>query len=168
MPPAATKITQRRVDALTPYASNPRDITDDAVAAVAESVRRFGWTQPIEVDRDGVIINGHTRLRAAQLLGLESVPVVVSDLDDTQARAARLADNQAATLTDWDNDRLIEEIASLDDPLALTPAFDADAIDAILTGAGKPAASTPAAVGEHAAAAKTVAERRCDHCGFVF
>jgi len=169
MPPAV-KTEPRAVAELIPYEGNPRVITDDAVAGVAESVRRFGWTQPIEVGTDGVIINGHTRRLAAQLLGLESVPVVVSDLTGGEARAARIADNRAAEFTSWDADRLaaeVEKIAGQTD--ALLPAFDADAIDAMLAGA--PAADDRPDGGEHAAATpptETVGTRVCAHGGFEF
>ncbi|HBJ38540.1 MAG TPA: chromosome partitioning protein ParB, partial [Planctomycetaceae bacterium] len=90
-------ITQPR-----PYESNPR-VNDKAVDAVAASIKEYGFSQPIVVDTYGVIIVGHTRLKAAQKLGLEYVPVVVAcHLTPEQARAYRIADNKTAELADWD------------------------------------------------------------------
>jgi hypothetical protein len=94
-----------------PYATNPRKISDEAVSAVAGSIKAFGFKSPIIVDRDGVIINGHTRLRAAQRLGLDKVPVVVADdLTPDQVRAYRLADNRVAEFSGWDAELLKLEI----------------------------------------------------------
>lgn len=96
-----------------PYEKNPR-VNDDAVASVAASIQEFGFRQPIVVDTDGVIVCGHTRWKAAQRLGLEKVPVhVVKDLTPEQVRAYRLADNQTATLSDWNFDLLPVELAEL-------------------------------------------------------
>ena len=99
-----------------PYARNPRKISDQAVSSVAGSIKEFGFKSPIIVDGDGVIINGHTRLRAAQQLGLETVPVIVaSDLTPAQVQAYRLADNRVAEFTDWDVDLLNIELGELED-----------------------------------------------------
>ena len=92
---------------------NPR-VNDPAVDAVAASIREFGFRQPIVVDEDGVIIVGHTRYKAALKLGLETVPVHVAvGLSPAQAKAYRIADNQTARLSDWDQDRLPIELAEL-------------------------------------------------------
>ena len=94
-------------------AGNPR-VNDDAVDAVAASIREFGFRQPIVVDADGVIICGHTRWKAAQKLGLEKVPVhVAKDLSPEQIKAYRIADNQTASLAEWDYDLLPIELADL-------------------------------------------------------
>ena len=80
------------LDRVRPYENNPR-INDDAVDSVAASIREFGFSQPIVVDADSVIIVGHTRLKAAKKLGLERVPVVVaSHLTPDQVRAYRIAE----------------------------------------------------------------------------
>mgnify|MGYP002813474041 CR=1 FL=1 len=101
------------IDRVKPYAGNPRR-NDLAAASVAESIRRFGWQQPIVVDDGGVVICGHTRLLAARSMGLAEVPVHVAEgLTDEQARAYRLADNKVAELADWDWDLLGEELAAL-------------------------------------------------------
>ena len=108
------KIKQMRISELKPYPKNPR-INDGAVDAVAASIREFGWKQPLVVDKDGVIVAGHTRYKAAQKLGIEEVPVVVADdLTPEQVKAYRLADNKTAELAEWDFEKLDEELAELD------------------------------------------------------
>lgn len=98
---------------IKPYENNPRN-NDSAVDAVAASIREFGWQQPIVVDKDGVIIAGHTRYKAARKLGLTEVPVVVAEnLTDEQVRAYRLADNKTGELAGWDFSALEEELAGL-------------------------------------------------------
>ena len=90
------KIEMKRIDAIRPYERNPRR-NDPAVAAVAASLREFGFQQPIVVDGQGVIITGHTTHKAAKKLGLQHVPVhVASDLTPEQVQAFRLADNKSA------------------------------------------------------------------------
>ena len=107
------QISDMPIGELHPYENNPR-VNDDAVPKVAESIREFGWQQPIVVDADGVIIAGHTRYKAAQELGLATVPVVVADgLTAEQAQAYRLADNRTAELADWDDSLLAEELDGL-------------------------------------------------------
>lgn len=97
-----------------PYPNNPR-INDDAVEKVANSIKEFGWQQPIVVDSDGVIIVGHTRLKAAQLLGLDEVPVTVADnLTPNQVQAYRLADNKTGELASWDWEKLNVELENID------------------------------------------------------
>ncbi len=98
---------------IKPYEKNPRQ-NDAAVDAVAESIRRFGFRQPIVVDEAGVIVCGHTRWKAAQKLGLVEVPVhVARDLTPEQIRAYRIADNKTAELADWNMELLPIELAEL-------------------------------------------------------
>jgi ParB-like chromosome segregation protein Spo0J len=100
----AMKIELRKLSEIKPYPGNPR-INDDAVDAVAQSIREFGFRQPIVVDSEGVIICGHTRYKAALKLGLEKVPVhVAKDLTPEQIKAYRIADNKTAELSDWNYD----------------------------------------------------------------
>ena len=107
------KVELRPLSEIKPYPNNPR-ITDDAVDAVAASLREFGFRQPIVVDAEGVIICGHTRFKAAQKLGLEKVPVhVAKDLTPEQIKAYRIADNQTASLADWNYDLLPIELGEL-------------------------------------------------------
>ncbi len=107
------KIDNRRVIDIKPYERNPR-LNDAAVEAVANSIREFGFRQPIVVDGDGVIVVGHTRWKAAQRLGLERVPVhVAADLSEAQKKAYRIADNQTASIATWDLELLPIELAEL-------------------------------------------------------
>lgn len=107
------KVKEVAIGEVKPYPGNPRN-NDAAVDAVAESIKEFGFRQPIVVDADGVVIVGHTRLRAAKRLGLETVPVVVAaDLTPEQAAAYRLADNKTGELAEWDLKQLNIELDGL-------------------------------------------------------
>lgn len=102
------------IDSITPWERNPRT-NDHAVQAVADSIQRFGWGNPILVRRaDRVVIGGHTRLKAARLLGMDKVPVRLMDLDPAQAAALALADNKLGELADWDDEGLRDVIAELE------------------------------------------------------
>jgi DNA modification methylase len=119
----ALEVEQRPITSIRPYQNNPR-INDPAVEAVAASIRAFGFRQPIVVGEDGTIIVGHTRYKAALQLGLAMVPVhVARGLSPAQIKAYRIADNQTATLSRWDDDRLpfeLKELQQLDFDLNLT------------------------------------------------
>ena len=107
------KIELWTISDVTPYPGNPR-LNDDAVDAVAASLKEFGFRQPIVVDGEGVIVCGHTRYKAAIKLGLEKVPVhVAKDLSPEQIRAYRIADNQTASLATWNYDLLPIELGAL-------------------------------------------------------
>lgn len=109
------KVENWDIDKVTPYPHNPRD-NDDAVPYVANSIKEFGWQQPIVVDKDGVVIAGHTRLKAAKELGLDEVPVIVADgLSPEQVKAFRLADNKSGELADWDISLLDDELNDIFD-----------------------------------------------------
>lgn len=100
------KITLMALSDITPYENNPRN-NEEAVEKVANSIKEFGFNQPIVVDRDNVIIVGHTRYLAAQELGLTEAPVIVAgNLSDEQARAYRLADNKTNEIATWDEGKL--------------------------------------------------------------
>lgn len=108
------EIKMVKPEELIPYENNPRD-NDNAVEAVANSIKEFGFKQPIVVDKNMVIIVGHTRLKASQKLGLEEVPVLVAeDLTPEQVRAYRLADNKTGELADWDYEKLYQEVSTLE------------------------------------------------------
>jgi ParB/RepB/Spo0J family partition protein len=107
------EITLWQIDDVKPYERNPR-LNDEAVDAVAASIREFGFRQPIVVDREGVIVVGHTRWRAAKKLGLAQVPVhVATDLTPEQIRAYRIADNKTNELAEWNYNLLPLELADL-------------------------------------------------------
>ena len=119
---------------IRPYGGNPR-VNDQAVDAVAASIREFGFRQPIVVDADGVIVVGHTRWKAAKKLGLKQVPVhVATDLTPAQVKAYRIADNKTADLAEWDFDLLpieLKDLQAADFDLGLL-GFDADELAKIL------------------------------------
>lgn len=110
------QIVNKKVGDLIPYINNPRN-NDNAVDAVASAIKNFGFKVPIVVDSNNEIINGHTRLKAAKKLGLETVPVIVADdLTPEQVKAFRLADNKVSELAEWDDELLaieLEELAEL-------------------------------------------------------
>ncbi len=107
------KVTMRKLAELVPYENNPRK-NDKAVEAVAESIKEFGFKNPIIVDKDDVIVAGHTRLKAAKRLGLGEVPVIrADDLTEEQVKAFRLADNKTAELAGWDFILLDSELKQL-------------------------------------------------------
>ncbi len=148
--PSLLLVEQRALSAVRPYANNPRH-NDDAIAAVAESIRKFGFRQPIVVDADGVIVAGHTRFRAAQHLGLASVPVhVATDLTHDEIRAYRLADNKTAERASWDDAMLSIELDALrgaDIDWTLL-GFDENELAKLLAPAGTEGLTDPDAVPE--------------------
>src|SRR5262249_39573594 len=139
------QVEMRPVGSIQPYENNPRD-NDGAVAAVAASIQAFGFRQPIVVDEEGVIVVGHTRYKAALKLGLELVPVhVATGLSPAQLKAYRLADNQNATLSNWDDDKLPLELAALqqmDFDLSLT-GFPVDELMRLLEAPGTEGLTDP-------------------------
>ena len=124
------------ITSVKPYEKNPR-FNDDAVDAVAKSIKEFGWQQPVVVDKDMVVIAGHTRLKAAERLGLTEVPVIVADnLTPEQVKAYRIADNKTGEIAEWNYDLLPFEIKDLQDAnfdLSLL-GFDMDELDKLLNG----------------------------------
>ncbi|AXX98652.1 DNA modification methylase [Profundibacter amoris] len=121
---------------IIPYARNPRQ-NEKAIATVAASIAEFGWRQPIVVDENMVILAGHTRLAAAQQLGLKSAPVhVAKGLSETQAQAFRIMDNRSAENADWMEDLLSLELGDLldaDYDLELT-GFTDEELNSLLSG----------------------------------
>src|ERR1700688_1718614 len=108
------KIEMRLTIKIIPFARNARKIPQQAIDKVASSIQEFSFRQPIVVDKDGVIVCGHTRWLAAQKLGLEQVPVhVAENLTPVQVRAYRLLDNRSHEETSWDADLLGLELLDL-------------------------------------------------------
>ena len=109
------KIEYKDISELIPYINNPR-INEGAVDKVAASIKEFGFKNPIIIDKENVIIAGHTRLKAAKKLGLEEIPTIkVEDLTEQQIKAFRIADNKTAEFADWDMELLEIELEGLDD-----------------------------------------------------
>ena len=104
-----------KTNLLKPYEKNPRK-NDGAVEYVANSIEEFGFKVPIVVDKNNVIVAGHTRYKAAKKLGLKEVPVIVAnDLSDEQIKAFRLADNKVSEKAEWDFDLLNTELDDIID-----------------------------------------------------
>ena len=108
-------IVKLKVSDLIPYINNPRN-NENAVDKVASSIKEFGFKVPIVIDKNNVIVNGHTRLLASKKLGLEEVPVIVADdLSDAQIKAFRIADNKTSEYATWDEELLKLELEQLEE-----------------------------------------------------
>lgn len=106
-------IFMKNLNEIKPYEKNPRR-NDDAVKYVAASIKEFGFKVPIIIDKDGVIVAGHTRYKAAKNLNIEQVPCIVADdLTEEQIKAFRLADNKTGEMAAWDFEMLQGEIEEL-------------------------------------------------------
>ena len=148
-------IVEKKLSELQPYENNPRK-NDNAVPYVAESIKRYGFKVPIVIDKDGVIVAGHTRYLASIELGLKTVPCIVADdLNEEQIKEFRLVDNKTSEFAGWDFDMLSDELQELD--------FDAEAfgfdtqdinIDDFFT--------------EHETKEKEPEQIQCPHCGLWF
>ena len=102
---------------LTPYENNPR-MNDGGVKPVIESIKAYGFKVPLVIDKDNIVVCGHTRLKAALQMGLERVPCIIADdLSDEQIKAFRLADNKVANFSIWDNKKLLDELDEIADDL---------------------------------------------------
>ena len=108
-------IIKMKGEDLIPYVNNPRN-NENAVDKVASSIAEFGFKNPIIIDKNNVVINGHTRLLASKKLGLKEVPVIkADDLTEAQVKAFRIADNKTSEYSKWDNELLKLEIDTLKD-----------------------------------------------------
>lgn len=108
-------ILDLKLSDITPYENNPRN-NDEAVEPVAESIKEFGFKVPIIIDKDNVIVAGHTRYKAAKKLKLNTVPCIrADDLTEEQIRAFRLADNKVSEIATWDMDLLELELDGISD-----------------------------------------------------
>ena len=108
------EIKMVKVEDLKPYENNPR-FNDDAVEYVAKSIKEFGFKVPMVIDKDNVIVAGHTRYKASMELGLKEVPCIIADdLTDKQIKAFRLADNKVSDYSIWNNVALLDELEDLE------------------------------------------------------
>lgn len=107
------EIKMIKVDDLKPYENNPR-FNDNAVQYVKNSIKQFGFKVPIVIDKDNVIVAGHTRYKASMELGLEQVPCIVADdLNEEQIKAFRLADNKVSEKSEWNYELLTDELKNI-------------------------------------------------------
>lgn len=107
------QVFEKKISELKEYINNPRK-NDKAVEYLKNSIRDFGFKVPIVIDKDDVIVCGHTRLKAAKALKMKTVPCIIADdLTDEQIKAFRLADNQVTGLSTWDNEMLDAELEAL-------------------------------------------------------
>ena len=113
------KIVSVKLHNLKPYENNPR-INDNAIESVANSIKEFGFKVPIVIDKNKIIVAGHTRYKASLKLGLEEVPCIVADdLSDQQIKAFRLADNKVSELAEWDFSKLEQELSEIEMDMSL-------------------------------------------------
>ena len=109
------KIEIADITSIKPYENNPRKLSETAIEKVAMSLKEYGFRQPIVVDKDRVIVAGHTRFRASKKLGLKQVPIsIIDNLTEEQINAYRIADNRTAEESEWDNELLKMEIKELE------------------------------------------------------
>lgn len=104
-----------KINDIKPYEKNPRK-NDEAVEYVANSIKEFGFKVPIVIDKDNIIIAGHTRYKASKKLGIKEVPCIIADdLTEEQIKAYRLADNKVSEKSEWDIDLLSQELDDIFD-----------------------------------------------------
>ena len=120
------EIIDKKLNEIKPYEKNPRK-NDEAVKYVANSIKEFGFKVPIVIDKDGIIVAGHTRYKAAKQIGLKSVPCIIADdLNEEQIKAFRLADNKVGEIAEWDFDILNDELLDIFDIDMENFGFDLD------------------------------------------
>jgi hypothetical protein len=141
-----------------PYENNPRAIPEDAIDIVAESIRLYGWQQPIVVDKEMVIVVGHTRRLAALSLGMTEVPILITNLPPEKIREYRLVDNRTGEMSGWDSDALVMELREFESDLLQKFFPDIDLEVALVTGAGGPTQQEMDWASEKAATVKDASE----------
>ena len=107
------QIQQINIHEIKPYWRNPRN-NESAVDAVMESIKNYGFNSPLVLDKENIIITGHTRYKALLQLGWDKVPCVILDIEPIKAKAYRIADNKTSEFAIWDMDKLIPELRELD------------------------------------------------------
>ncbi|UDN56672.1 ParB N-terminal domain-containing protein [Clostridioides sp. ES-S-0010-02] len=108
------EVVYLNLEDIKPYENNPRN-NEYAVEKVVNSIKEFGFNNPITIDKNNIIVTGHTRYEASKILGLKQVPcMVLEDLTDEEIRAYRLADNKVGEFSDWEFDKLTKELAEIE------------------------------------------------------
>lgn len=153
------KIEIRNIEDLILYENNPRN-NDNAVDKVAESIKEFGFNVPVVIDKNDIVITGHTRIKACRKLGMENIPTIkADDLSPEQVKAYRLVDNKIGELAEWDFDLLESELAEIDldmktfgfDESFFEDSYDTEFFDDFLTDREE----------------KPVTQKKCPHCGEI-
>jgi ParB-like chromosome segregation protein Spo0J len=166
------KVENWPIEKLIPYARNPRK-NDQAVEQVAAAIKEFGFRVPIVAKSDGLLVDGHLRLKAAQKLGLKEVPVVLADdLSDAQIKAFRISVNRMSELAEWDNELLTLEFAELKEigfDTTLT-GFDEIFVSKLITSESIETASEKEIEGAKELSENDFSdfEHKCPRCGFEF
>ena len=123
------KIHEISIYDIKEYKNNPRKIPERAIDAVAASIKNFGFINPVVLDKDNVIVCGHTRLQAAKKIGFQEVPCVIADdLTPEQIKAFRLVDNKTGELSGWDFEKLDVELDGIDFDMSMF-GFEVDVSD---------------------------------------
>lgn len=144
------------ISEIKPYSKNAKKHTEKQIEQIADSIKEFGFNQPIVVDTEHVVIVGHGRLEAAKLIGMTEVPVIIADLPPSKVKAYRLADNKLNE-SDWDMQLVIEELAHLDDSEIKLTGFDKESLSLF----------NPASEDEQGKLDKTESHL-CPNCGHVY
>lgn len=112
---SSIKIVYKNINDLIEYKNNPRN-NNGAVKEVAESIKNYGFKVPIVIDKNNVIVCGHTRVKASKLLNINEIPCIVADdLNEEELNAFRLVDNRVSEFSNWDYEKLKEELKNIDD-----------------------------------------------------
>lgn len=114
------EIVNKKIEELIPYENNPRN-NDNAIEYVKNSIKKFGFKVPLVIDKNNVIVTGHTRYKASKELGLKEVPCIIADdLTDKQIQAFRIADNKTNDMAEWNDDLLAIELKDVLDDIDMT------------------------------------------------
>jgi ParB-like chromosome segregation protein Spo0J len=128
------KIEEVRIDEISNHERNPKQHPDKQIRLLEESIKRFGWTNPVILSADNTILAGHARVKAAIAAGNDTVPCIRTKLTGAEADAYLIADNRLSDLAPYDRDILAELLGELPDDLAELTGFDSSDIDALLKG----------------------------------
>jgi len=153
------------VGELKPFAGNPRKHPDEAVSKIAKSIEHFGWTNPVLVDKNGRVLAGHARLKAAEKAGVDKVPVIRLPLAGKDAELYVIADNKTQELTEWDWSKLgdmFQELDTGDIDLELS-GFDTAEIEGLVNGLDCAIPADNKGIDEEELAQTT---NKCPSCGF--
>ena len=159
------EVKKVNIDKVIPYINNPRKNTN--VDKVMSSIKEFGFQQPIVVDKENVIVVGHTRYEAAKKLDLKEVPVVVADLTELQAKAYRIADNKVAQDNYWDFEKLQIELDNIleNNYDLLNTGFDTDELDNLMNKIDK---ANNNDLDTEITEGDLKASKKCPSCGYEF